>query len=210
MITSLLSPWLLIQRLTTGIAFEDYPSLANTTKAVDERRIVNNRRRRDIRCSGLLILVLLRLGIPGVSEAANDPWTSVGPQGGRVQALAIDPSNADIIYAGTDGGGVLKSTNGGAVWTTLNTGNTTPRILPFRPDYIPSIAIDRSSTNIIYAGTDGGIIKSTNGGLSWVEIRIRLLSTVDILAIDPSNTRTVYAGSIYVGTHGAGIIKRRF
>src|SRR6185369_3104170 len=116
------------------------------------------------------------------------------PQAGRVQALAIDPSNSQIVYAGTLGGGVLKSTNGGAVWTTLNTGYTERSSIDFRPNDIPVIAIDHSNTSIIYAGTDGGIIKSTNAGERWIAIGIHHIATVDTLVIDPSNTRTIYAG----------------
>src|SRR2546426_7667567 len=43
-------------------------------------------------------------------------WSSNGPEGGSVAALAIDSSNPAIIYAGA-GGGVFKSTNGGGSWS---------------------------------------------------------------------------------------------
>ena len=37
-------------------------------------------------------------------------------------ALAIDPVTSTILYAGTEGGGVFKSTNGGGNWSAVNTG----------------------------------------------------------------------------------------
>ena len=47
-----------------------------------------------------------------------------GPPGGEVNALAIDPSNPATLYAGTERGGVFKSTNGGSSWTAVNSGLT--------------------------------------------------------------------------------------
>ena len=40
----------------------------------------------------------------------------------RVKALAIDPHDPSTLYAGTYGGGVFKSTNGGGSWSAVNTG----------------------------------------------------------------------------------------
>jgi photosystem II stability/assembly factor-like uncharacterized protein len=39
-----------------------------------------------------------------------------------VHAVALDPSNPAIIYAGTAAGAVFKSTNGGAVWSFASAG----------------------------------------------------------------------------------------
>src|SRR4030042_2476591 len=43
-------------------------------------------------------------------------WRHVGPQGNRVSAVAGDPSNPDIYYAGACAGGVWKSVDGGTNW----------------------------------------------------------------------------------------------
>jgi len=63
-------------------------------------------------------------------------------------ALAIDPKNPSIIYAGTYGGGVFESTNGGASWSAINSGLTNLDVL--------ALAIDPKNPSIIYAGTYGG------------------------------------------------------
>ena len=65
---------------------------------------------------GLLIslLVLLSTFQAGLASSATDVVTSNGPEGGVVRALAIDPAMPATLYAGTSGGGVFKSTNGGA------------------------------------------------------------------------------------------------
>src|ERR1700693_4700295 len=64
----------------------------------------------------LAILPLLGPRLAGVASAGVDTWTTNGPEGGEVQALAIDPANPATLYAGTAGGGVSKSTNGGGRW----------------------------------------------------------------------------------------------
>ena len=57
-------------------------------------------------------------------------------------ALVIDPGNANIVYAGTNGSGVYKTTNGGSTWSGGGAG------------VVRSLAIDSHAPSIIYAGTD--------------------------------------------------------
>src|SRR5215472_10670634 len=54
---------------------------------------------------------------------------SVGPFGGNVGPVAVDPSDPRTIYAGTGGGGVFKSTNGGTNWSGVNKGLAAQNIL---------------------------------------------------------------------------------
>ena len=69
-----------------------------------------------------------------VAQAGIDVWTSNGPDGGGVQTLAIDAGTPTTLYAGTDGGGVFKSTDGGTTWSAVNTGLTSLSV--------PALAID--------------------------------------------------------------------
>src|SRR3989442_11962033 len=65
-------------------------------------------------------------------------WTPIGPQptgvtnfcnnSGRVSALALDPHNTSIVYLGGAGGGVWKSTDGGANWTALTDSQPSPAL----------------------------------------------------------------------------------
>src|SRR5262249_40639412 len=63
-------------------------------------------------------------------------------------ALAIDPFNANTLYAGTYNNGVFRSTDGGATWSEFNNGLTRIRISP--------LAFDSSGTSL-HAGTDVGV-----------------------------------------------------
>ncbi len=47
-------------------------------------------------------------------------WSLVGTLPRYIYDLEIDPVNANILYAGTHGAGIFKSTDGGASWTSMN------------------------------------------------------------------------------------------
>ena len=51
-----------------------------------------------------------------VGSGDNPPNGTVS---GAIEAIATDPTNANIIYAGSVNGGVWKTTDGGATWTPL-------------------------------------------------------------------------------------------
>src|SRR6266571_4356974 len=102
----------------------------------------------------VLLSVLLWVNSARMVHAGNNVWTSLGPEGGIVQALALDPTTPTTVYAGTRGGGVFKSTNGGNSWSAVNTG---------LPDLeIFALALDPTTPTTVYAGTVHGVFKSTN------------------------------------------------
>ena len=80
---------------------------------------------------------------------APDPATlqsmSVGPFGGTLTALAVDPGNPSVVYAGAFGAGVFRSADQGVSWTQ--------RINGLNNTYIQSLAVDPQNGNILYAGT---------------------------------------------------------
>ncbi len=149
------------------------------------------------------IATLLLALAPCVPAAAGvDKWTSQGPGGGYVYALAIDPATPATLYAGTafDGGGVYKSTDGGETWTGKGAG------LPGSGVY--ALAIDPAIPSTVYCGTqDGGVFKSTDGGKHWTGTYVGLdYGRIATLAIDPAITSTLYAGAAYAST-GGGVFK---
>jgi alpha-tubulin suppressor-like RCC1 family protein len=135
--------------------------------------------------------------ISATSSTAETTWQSIGPFGGIVISLAIDPTKTQTVFAGTYGGGVFKTINGGASWIVANAGLTNK--------FIYSLAIDPSNSQTIYAGTVSGIYKSTNGGASWIAASSGL-NFVYALAVDPGDSLIVYAGSwmtgVYKSTNG--------
>ena len=125
-------------------------------------------------------------------EMANGAgWISVGPEGGTINTVAIDPKTPSTLYVGTEGG-VFKSTNAGTNWFV--TGLTGPKVR--------ALAINPLNPNTLYAGTSDGVFKSTDGGTHWVAMNSGLTNTdVQALVIDPKNT-----SNLYVGTFG-GLFK---
>jgi len=118
-----------------------------------------------------------------------------------VWTLAIDPTDPSTIYAGVYVNGVFKSTNGGGVWKTMNTGITFYSDPGNSNDIVRTIVIDPTNHSTIYAGLfPRGIYKSTNGGDNW-NVAGLPDAYVRILVIDPSTPNTIYAG-----IHG-GVIK---
>lgn len=67
-------------------------------------------------------------------------------------------------------------------------------------EYFLPLAIDPTNTQIIYAGLDEGVFRSTDDGFSWSEMNTGLTSTaVCSLAIDPTNTGILYAAGANTG-----------
>lgn len=153
---------------------------------------------------GLLALVVFS----AAQGATGGTWTFRGPQpivstssvtSGRVISLAVDPRSGLTVYAGSGGGGVWKSTDGGMNWAPLTDhvasapGKRSPLLgrpnLPGgekRKDFqasltAGSIAIDPVNPDILYVGTGeinacqdcyagGGVLKSIDAGQTWALI----------------------------------------
>jgi photosystem II stability/assembly factor-like uncharacterized protein len=129
------------------------------------------------------------LYLPSVGKSEPPLWLK-GPYGGSIVALAIDPKNDNVVYGGSSGAGVFKSTNGGISWINTSTGLGS---LTF-----DSLAVDPVNPNNIYAGSHGfGIFKSTDGGSTWKAVNngIAADSVVYSITVNPGNSNLVYAGT---------------
>lgn len=144
-------------------------------------------------------------------------WTGAGPDniGGRTRALAIDPTNHDIMYAGCVSGGLWKTTDGGSSWAPLmdNLGTM----------IINCVAIDPANSSTLYAGTGEGyfnvdalrgqgVLKSTDGGSSWTSQRNFSGTTTNYkdyyvykIIVQSNNNQWVWAallGGLFRSTNG--------
>lgn len=68
----------------------------------------------------------------------------------NVKALVVDPVTPSTLYAGTSGGGVFKSTNGGTSWSEMNTG------IPNK--FITSLILAPLTQQKLYAVSDAGLL----------------------------------------------------
>ncbi|HEX5891174.1 MAG TPA: SBBP repeat-containing protein [Pyrinomonadaceae bacterium] len=136
----------------------------------------------------------------GVWTAINNGMGTSNPT--NVSAIVIDPANSSTIYAGNGfgffGGGINKSTNGGASWAPLTNG-------------VPDSGINAmaaTATAVYAALNSGGLIKTTNGGTSWTDATAGLSSSnVRAIVAHPTNAATLFAGTSESGNVDAFVTK---
>ena len=90
------------------------------------------------------------------STDGGDHWTemSTGLPPVPVLCLAAHPTRAGVVYAGTQGGGIVTTQDGGTSWTAYNAG--------LDDVFVNAIAFDPSDPTILYAGTAGaGVYRTT-------------------------------------------------
>lgn len=95
-----------------------------------------------------------------ISGSEPAPWVQTnGPSGGIINTIEIDPVHPDILYAGGAGGGVYKTTDGGATWTMLEQ-------IVSPSEQIGDILLSPDDPQTVYARTHR-LYKSTDGGANW-------------------------------------------
>ena len=130
-------------------------------------------------------------------QVEESPWTQAPwSQALHITCIAIDPADSQCIYVGTEGAGLLASTDGGNTWAVAE-GNGAG--LDIR-----AIAVGRemspSGASSVYLGTNRGVYHLDLGiseapKLAWEAI------SVGSLVLDPADPDTLYAGMIRGGVH---------
>ena len=123
------------------------------------------------------------------SDDGGENWKEInnGITTKWIYSMAFDPNNTSTLYLGTGGKGVFKSVNKGENWTLIGSKENGL----FNP-YIMFFAVDPKDSNILYAGTGCGLIKSTNGGKSWVAMSSIPCGGVNFRAFDKINPNNIY------------------
>src|SRR5205085_8138315 len=105
-----------------------------------------------------------------VAAGGGETWTHTGRIGSRgrlLSSMVIDPSDPSRLFAGvnaSNGGGIHRSTDGGATWPFAMNGVTDTAVT--------SLAIDPADPDVVYAGTrrgrvGGHVFKTIDGGDHW-------------------------------------------
>jgi len=133
-------------------------------------------------------------------------WSPIfdGQPTGSIGALAVAPSNPDVIYAGSGeglqrpdlsvGDGIYKSTDAGRTWAHLGLRDG---------QQIPAILVDPKNPDRLFVAVLGhpygpnaerGVFRSLDGGRTFQRVLFKDADTGAVdLAFDPSNPQTVYA-----------------
>lgn len=149
-------------------------------------------------------------------RSSESAWKSLGPIniGGRVLAIAVDPTDRNTVWVGSASGGLWKSVTGGIGangWSYVATG--------FPTLSVSAVALDPANPSTIYIGsgeislyhrpligTPGarasygmGILKSTDGGASWAQTGLTWefseITAVQRIVVNPANPQTVFAAT---------------
>jgi photosystem II stability/assembly factor-like uncharacterized protein len=155
---------------------------------------------------------------PAPAMVSVTPWAQIGPERiphsgtstGRLTAIAVHPTDSDIIYVGGAQGGVWKTTNGGTSWSPLTDQECSLAM--------GSIAIDPVNPNIVYAGTGEqhfsgdsyygcGVLRSVDGGATWTVQGASIFQRVGArgakisrVIIDPSTAGFATATTVFVAS----------
>lgn len=152
------------------------------------------------------------LSRPTDAKSGNSPtalqWQQIGPRpttsafpnnwgltSGRINAVAVSPSNANLVLIGAATGGVWRSTDGGATFNATSDSQVDLAV--------GSIAFAPSNNSIVYAGmgdVDGGylgtgVLRSTDGGVTWTRVSNTTLpspGTIAKIEVDPTDPNRVY------------------
>lgn len=139
------------------------------------------------------------------STNAGGTWTMLSdlPAVLAVATMALDPSDPNVLYAGTGeecffeslegssnsavgyGAGVFKSLDGGNTWTQL------PGTAAAAWNSVARLAIDRNNPSVLLAATISGIWRSTDAGATWSQ---RTTGKTFDVEIDPANSSRCVAG----------------
>ncbi|MBI3710613.1 MAG: glycosyl hydrolase, partial [Proteobacteria bacterium] len=128
-------------------------------------------------------------------------WRCIGPaRGGRVVAVAGDPNDPMVFYFGACAGGVWKTVDGGVYWRCVSD-------TYFTSATIGAIAVARSDSNVIYAGTGettirvdvsygDGVYKSADAGRTWSHVGLRATRHVGKICVHPDDPDLVYVAAL--------------
>jgi hypothetical protein len=141
----------------------------------------------------------------GVWRTEDGPtWTKQGHVCcGRVNALAADLADPDVVYAG-NGFGIFRSDDGGVEWRHVGPAGV----------QVQALAIDPRSSRTVYAGTWGGagVYRSTDGGATWEPFADGLppgaVGGTSFAAGVGSFAFSADGRRLFAGTLGNGVVRR--
>jgi len=111
-----------------------------------------------------------------------------------VNGIAVDPTNSDVVYAGTTKG-LYKSTDQGEHWAKIEGS--------IQNAYVSAIQMDPTHPSTLYLATSDRVQKSEDAGITW-QPKINGLDATSIrsLQVSPSDPHV-----LYVGTNGGGLYR---
>ncbi len=127
----------------------------------------------------------------GVTAAAQSRWNMIGPPGGDVYGIAVNPLDTREMYAAVYSlpAQIYRSEDSGQNW----------RLTAVLDSYPHAIAIAPSSPNILYVLGDASVFKSSDRGATWKEFPLGSARKGEYgeIAVSRTNPDLVYACGYY-------------
>jgi photosystem II stability/assembly factor-like uncharacterized protein len=137
------------------------------------------------------LLVLCAAFLLSSSPARSQVWTAIGPPGGDVRSLAVDPSDGKSVYAGGADGTLYYSKDGGRIWERLSPG------FPLRGMSLDDLVVGRGGELFVgywgVSGAGGGVAVSNDGGRTFTVLPGMAGKAVRGLARAPARPETLVA-----------------
>ena len=138
------------------------------------------------------------------------------PRGGRVVAVAGDPTEPGVFYFGAVAGGVWKTDDAGTTWRNISDGY-------FNSSPVGALTVSESDPNVIYAGmgetairTDivhgDGVYRSSDGGTTWTHLGLTDTRYIGEIRVHPKNPDIVYVaalGHVFGPNEERGVFRSR-
>jgi photosystem II stability/assembly factor-like uncharacterized protein len=159
------------------------------------------------------IAVFVSLLWMSAALVAEQPWQPIGPDGGNVRSLAIDPKNPDRIFLGTSAGNLYLSIDKGATWSRFaRPGNSAEMVLDH-------IVIDPTDSRNLFAAawnaqlpnSDGDLFRSHDAGKTWeivADLHGKSLRALSMAASDPKILVVGTLDGIYRSRNGGRDFER--
>ncbi len=117
----------------------------------------------------LSLFISVSSSFAGTEPLKISDWQIVGPSGGDVRVITVDPKDKDRLYVSTLDGQIHTSADGGKTWRLLVNLNRPQLVLD-------QLFVDSRDSKIIYASghrhkDPGGFFKTTDGGTTWKEAK---------------------------------------
>ncbi len=122
-------------------------------------------------------------------------WQTVGPSGGDVRTIVVDPRDKDHLFITTLDGQVYTSLDAGTSWRFLVNFNRPQMVLD-------NLIVDPRDSKIIYTSgfrglkDPGGFFKSIDGGLSWKEAKDLKNEAIHALVQSSLDPNLLLAGTV--------------
>ena len=147
------------------------------------------------------------IGTSGGTIARTDnggtTWKNIYDAGDRMNALALNPQNVATVYALVGTTDVVVSSDNGSTFSSVNGMSRDSATQKKYTGTLHSMTVDPAAANSIIVGTNNGIFRSYDNGLSWEAVDV-IASTVGVpiyaIAISPHDGQLVYAAAKAVYT----------